>query len=97
VLDGRVAAACASVQALDYRQNEQSVTSFELDRVTGEVCVRAAEVLGLRFSGIDLKTASDGRTCILEANPSPMFLGFDQAGGTDLLGMLSDALISHAR
>lgn len=94
VLDGRVAAAYRiETDALDYRQHEQSITGIEIDEATESICTRAAATLRLRFTGIDLKRAEDGRLCLLEANPSPMFLGFDQRAGTDLLGQLADAMV----
>lgn len=96
VVDGRVAAAYRiEASALDYRQHEDRIESFEPDPATAETCVRAASVLGLRFTGIDLKGTSDGSLRVLEANPSPMFLGFDRRAGSDLLGALADALVSH--
>ncbi len=60
------------------------------------VCRRAAEVLGLRFSGIDLKADASGTLHILELDPVPMFLGFDARAGTDVLGALCAALARRA-
>ena len=39
-------------------------------------------MLGLRWSGIDLKADAAGTLKFLELNPSPMFLGFDRNAGT---------------
>ena len=98
VIDGRVAAAWRiETRALDYRQHEESITSFVPDPEIVAASLRAAEVLGLRFTGIDLKGAADGGMRILEANPSPMFLGFDHRAGTDVLGALAEALLAHGR
>lgn len=98
VLDGRLIAACRiETDALDYRQHEQRIESFEPDPDLAAMCVRAAAAVGLRFTGIDLKRGEDGRLRFLELNPSPMFLGFDQRAGTDVLGRLADALVSHGR
>ncbi|RMF73156.1 MAG: ATP-grasp domain-containing protein [Acidobacteria bacterium] len=98
VIDGHVAAAFRiEADELDYRQNEQAIVAFEPDEELAAICRRATEVLGLRFTGMDLKEDADGRPRILELNPSPMFLGFDQRAGTDVLGALADALASHAR
>ena len=93
VLDGRaIAAYRIETEALDFRGNERSVTSVALDDDLERLCVRATETLGLRFTGMDVKAAADGRPRILELNPSPMFLGFDSRAGTDVLGKLVDAL-----
>lgn len=93
VLDGRVIAAYRiDATELDYRGYETAVTAIEIDSAQTAICVRAAEVLGLRFTGMDLKGAADGSFRILELNPSPMFQGFDASTGTDVLGALCDAL-----
>lgn len=98
VVDGRIAAALRIVaSALDYRQNEESIESVELPARDRDACLRAAEVLGLRFTGIDLKRGADGTLRVLEANASPMFLGFDAAAGTDVLGALAAALAGSVR
>jgi glutathione synthase/RimK-type ligase-like ATP-grasp enzyme len=96
VLDGRVLAAFrieVVEGALDYRQNEQRIESVTLEPAIEELARRAAEEIGLRFTGMDLKRAADGSWRVLELNPSPMFLGFDQRAGTDVLGALAGALL----
>lgn len=93
VLDGRIVAAYRiHATELDYRQNEEGMEAFTPDDALANVCLRATEVLGLRFTGMDLKGDAAGVPKILELNPSPMFLGFDQRTGTDILGALADAL-----
>lgn len=93
VLDGRIIAAYRiTASELDYRQNEEGMDSFEPDESLAQICLRATEVLGLRFTGMDLKGDENGVPKILELNPSPMFLGFDQRTGTNILGALADAL-----
>jgi glutathione synthase/RimK-type ligase-like ATP-grasp enzyme len=97
VLDGKVIAAFRiSSSALDYRQNEESVDAFEPDAALADTCLRATRLLGLRFTGMDLKRGADGALRVLELNPSPMFLGFDARGGTDVLGALARALAAHS-
>jgi glutathione synthase/RimK-type ligase-like ATP-grasp enzyme len=97
VLDGRLVAAYRIVTgALDYRQNEDAIEAFAAPPELERLALVAAGALGLRFTGIDFKLGSDGRPRLLECNPSPMFRGFDQRAGTDLLGALADALASHS-
>jgi glutathione synthase/RimK-type ligase-like ATP-grasp enzyme len=97
ILDGRVVAAFQiHSQALDYRQNEEKVESVELDPAVARICLTAASITGLRFTGMDLKETADGTPKILELNPSPMFLGFDHMGGTDVRGALVATLAAHA-
>jgi glutathione synthase/RimK-type ligase-like ATP-grasp enzyme len=98
VLDGKIISAYRIVtDSLDYRQNEEKVESISLTTEVADICLRAAAVAQLRFTGMDLKVAADGRPRILELNPSPMFLGFDRLAGTDVLGKLASALIARAR
>ena len=99
VVDGRIAAALRIVaSALDYRQNEESIEAVDLEEGDRAACLRAAEVLGLRFTGIDLKRGTDGALRVLEANASPMFPGFDAAaGGSRVMDALAAALAGSVR
>jgi glutathione synthase/RimK-type ligase-like ATP-grasp enzyme len=99
VLDQRVVAAFrieVEEGALDYRQNERSLENVPVSPELSDIALRATREIGLRFTGMDLKRAADGSWRILEVNPSPMFLGFDQRAGTDILGALADALVARA-
>lgn len=96
VIDGVIAARFRIVtDAIDFRQNEKAIERIELPEEVERQCIRAAEVLGLRFTGMDLKGDAEGRLRILELNPSAMFLGFDILGKSDILGALTRALVKH--
>jgi glutathione synthase/RimK-type ligase-like ATP-grasp enzyme len=98
VIDGEVVASLRIVsRALDFRQNEERIEPFELSPELARICVRATEVIGLRWTGMDLKLDVDGTPRILELNGSAMFLGFDARAGTDILGRLAGALAGAAR
>ncbi|NVJ16520.1 hypothetical protein HV826_20465 [Myxococcus sp. AM010] len=98
VLDGAVIASLRIVSsALDFRQHEELIEQVPLSPEVARDCVRACEVLGLRWTGMDLKRDADGVPRILELNCSAMFLGFDARGGTDVAGHLARALARHAR
>ena len=99
VVDGELVASYRIVAtALDYRQNEESIEYVTLADGDRAACITAARVLGLRFTGIDLKRGTDGKLRVLEANASPMFLGFDaQAGGSRVLDALAGALAGSVR
>jgi hypothetical protein len=45
------------------------------------------------WTGIDLRRTPDGRHVFLEANPSPMFLGFERRSGLPLTEALVALLI----
>jgi len=96
-IDGEVVATlCVKSESLDYRQQEESIEQVDLPDETLKQCVEATSLLGLRWSGIDLKANADGALKFLELNPSPMFLGFDKRGGTNILDSLVGALASHS-
>lgn len=93
VVDGKVVAGIAiATDAVDFRGHELALQPYPLDDRLRDLCVRATAVLGLRFTGMDLKLDEHGEPRILELNPSPMFVGFDQRAGTDVLGALCTAL-----
>ena len=96
-IDGEAVASFRIVSAsIDFRQNEESLDQIELPDDVIVQCVKAVDVLGLRWGGIDLRAGSDGTLRFLEVNSSPMFLGFDARGGTDILGALVRTLARHA-
>jgi glutathione synthase/RimK-type ligase-like ATP-grasp enzyme len=93
VLDGSVIAAIEiTADAIDFRQHEQAMRLVGVDGDLQEICIRACETLGLRFTGMDLKADVRGELRILELNPSPMFLGFDRMSGSRILNALCRAL-----
>jgi hypothetical protein len=95
VLDGEVIAAIHIVsRALDFRGHEERCVPIELPMAVRQQCVRAAQVIGLRFTGMDLKRDTHGTLRFLELNGSPMFLGFDARAGTDIAGRLAARLVS---
>ena len=98
VLAGEIIAALRiTSSALDFRQHEESIEPMTLPDEVARQCLRAAEVCGLRWTGLDMKRAQDGSLKFLELNASAMFLGFDARAGTDLLGRLTGALAHPVR
>jgi len=96
VLDEKIIASYRIVtQALDFRQNEETVETIELSKKVQSQCLDAAKTIGLKFTGMDLKGDSNGTLRFLELNPSPMFLGFDKLAGTNILEQFSDTLSNH--
>ncbi|MGH2755744.1 MAG: ATP-grasp domain-containing protein [Actinomycetota bacterium] len=95
-LDGEIVAAFrVTSEALDYRQNDEVIEEYALPPEVLDLCVKAAGIIGLRWTGIDLRQDAEGSFRFLELNPSPMFLGFDSRAGTDVLGAFADALAGH--
>ncbi|MGI9288496.1 MAG: ATP-grasp domain-containing protein [Pseudomonadales bacterium] len=96
LLDGKIIARYKIVtDAIDFRQNEIAINNIDLPDQVEAQCVRACQVIGLRFTGMDLKYDAEGEAKILELNASPMFLGFDAMAGTDIAGDLVAALLTH--
>lgn len=96
-LDGEVVGCCRILsRSLDYRQHEDVVEEATLPDPVLDRCRTAMEALGLRWAAIDLKEDADGTNRFLEANSSPMFLGFDAQAGTNVLDALADRLVSYA-
>ena len=83
-------------QALDFRQNDEVVEQTTLPEDVLGQCSTAAEILQLRWAGMDLRDDGTGTLRFLELNSSPMFLGFDARAGTNVLGSLVDTLARHA-
>lgn len=97
VIDGRIVCALRiETEAIDFRQNETRIDAVELADDVKAQCLRAAEVIGLRYTGMDIKRDRHGVYKLLELNPSAMYLGFEQRAGVDIGGALCDALCSHA-
>jgi hypothetical protein len=78
---------------LDYRddpQPELRVHSLPNDIVG--LCQQIARELELVWTGIDFRLTPDNQYVFLEANPSPMFLGFERATQLPLTETLADLL-----
>jgi hypothetical protein len=90
----RILACEVSTEAIDFRddQDPRIVPCALPDDVAGW-CLRAARALDLLWTGIDLRRTPDGRHFFLEANPSPMFMGFESRSGLQLTAALGDLLL----
>jgi RimK family alpha-L-glutamate ligase len=57
---------------------------IRLDPQQERLCVRAADVLGADYAGVDLLPATDGRDHVLEVNGIPGWYGVERATGLDV-------------
>lgn len=90
----RVLACEISTVAVDFREDEdQRVIPHRLSPEQEDACRAIARTLGLVWTGIDFRLAPDGRYVFLEANPSPMFLGFEERSGLPLTDALAELLL----
>jgi hypothetical protein len=91
----RVLACELKTQELDYRDDPQAgIVPHRLPAEVEAHCLAAARALELLWTGIDLRRTPEGRYVFLEANPSPMFLGFQQRSGLPLTEALAGLLLS---
>jgi hypothetical protein len=93
VAGDRVAACEIRTASLDYRDDASAqLVACEVPDDVAAWCRAAARALDLVWTGIDVRRTPDGRHVFLEANPSPMFLGFQAATGLPLTEMLIELL-----
>lgn len=94
VAGDRVAACEIDTPHLDYRDDPHPrISATTLPDDVARQCHRIARALKLAWTGIDFRRDVDGRYVFLEANPSPMFLGFEERCGLPLTDMLVDLLL----
>jgi hypothetical protein len=79
--------------ALDYRDTaDPQIIPHRLPADVEGQCHAVARALQLRWTGIDFRLTPEGRYVFLEANPSPMFLGFEARSGLPLTASLAALL-----
>ncbi len=89
----RVLACELATEAIDFREDpEARITPHALPADLEAASRRIARALDLQWTGIDFRLTPDGQYVFLEANPSPMFLGFERAAGLPLTEHLATLL-----
>jgi glutathione synthase/RimK-type ligase-like ATP-grasp enzyme len=92
----RVLACEVATSAVDFREDDEpEITPHALSSEQQETCRAIARTLGLVWTGIDFRLTPDGRYVFLEANPSPMFMGFEEYSGLPLTESLADLLLGE--
>ena len=82
--------------AIDFRDDQMpDITPHALTVETEEACRAIARTLGLVWTGIDFRLTPDGVYVFLEANPSPMFMGFEKYAGLPLTDSLAALLLDE--
>jgi ribosomal protein S6--L-glutamate ligase len=93
VVGDRVVAAMRRIaQGQEFRSNVHRgavAEAIELDEQYRETAVRAAQILGLRFAGVDLLESSAGPQ-VMEVNSSPGLEGIETSTGLDIAGAIVD-------
>ena len=90
----RILACEVHTDRVDFRDDpDPHITPCALPPDVAAWCLRAARALELLWTGIDLRRTPEGRHVFLEANPSPMFLGFEERSGLPLTNALLSLLL----
>ena len=94
ILNGKIMCALEiETDELDYRGNEAEIRIVDIPQSVADMCIRAAEVCKMVFTGIDVKRTTDDYV-LLECNPSPMFIGFQARSGFPIDEELARFLIN---
>ncbi len=93
VVGDRVVAAMRRVATgEEFRSNVHRggrVEAVELDPAYEETAVRSAQIMGLRFAGVDMLESDDGPS-VMEVNSSPGLEGIETATKLDVAGAIID-------
>ncbi|MBY0229034.1 MAG: hypothetical protein K2W96_07135 [Gemmataceae bacterium] len=94
----RVLACDVRSEHVDFRDTDDPmIHRHELPPEVAAQSLRIARELKLLWTGIDYRLTPEGRYVFLEANPSPMFLGFEARSGLPLTESLVKLLTEDAR
>jgi len=95
VLDGKILGAMKRESPDDFRTNvarNGSATQTEVTPELAELSLRACEAIGTGIAGVDLLTAPDGVTYVIELNAVPGWRAFRKATGIDVARRLLEHL-----
>jgi glutathione synthase/RimK-type ligase-like ATP-grasp enzyme len=89
----RVLACELLTDAIDYRDDQEArIVPHPLPADVEARCLTIARTLDLLWTGIDFRRTPEGEYVFLEANPSPMFMGFESRSGLPLTESLAALL-----
>lgn len=81
-------------KSIDFRADpEAEIVPVTLPDTVAEDCKTVGKVLGLVFSGIDVRRTPQGEHVFLEGNPSPMFMHFERMANYPISDRLVDMLM----
>ncbi|MCM8773315.1 MAG: ATP-grasp domain-containing protein [Candidatus Omnitrophica bacterium] len=94
VIDNKiVSSGIIHTREVDYRGHEEAIEKIKLPTDIENMCIKAKEICGMKFTGIDLKRKPNKEFVLIECNPSPMFIGFQEVTGDPIDERLADYLI----
>jgi RimK family alpha-L-glutamate ligase len=101
VVGGRVVGAIERLAPSgDWRSNVSrggSARPFALPPAWEELALRAAQVVGADYAGVDLLPAPDGDVFVIEVNGIPGWRGLQRATGLDVAGAIVEHVIGRAQ
>jgi len=91
---GEIYAGEIVAQNIDFREDSNAVINrVELPQDVQTDCLKVLKLLGLKYSGIDIRLSKDGEYVFIEANPAPMFVHFENMTGYEI----TDTLIRNLK
>lgn len=94
VIGDTVFAAEIRANTIDFREDpDAEIVPVKLPDNIKEDCLKVMKILNLNFSGIDIRRSNIGEYVFIEANPSPMFVYFEEKSNYPISEKLVDMLI----
>lgn len=95
VIGDTVFAAEIQAETLDFRDDANApIVPITLPEQVAQMCREICSLMGYQFTGIDLRRTPDGHFVAIEANPSPMFMYFEEQSGFPITKTLCDLLLA---
>ncbi|MCG2825284.1 MAG: ATP-grasp domain-containing protein [Thermoplasmatales archaeon] len=82
---------------VDSRIEQKGVKVVSLPENVKEISIKAKNLLGMHFSGIDFMRTKKDEYYLLECNPSPMFYGFEYMTKIPVSKKLAEYLIKNVK
>lgn len=74
---------------IDFREDQNAIIhKVELPKKVQKDCLKVLKLLGLKYSGIDIRLSKQGEYVFIEANPAPMFTHFEKMSGYEITNTL---------
>ena len=99
VVGGRVVSAMERYNENDFRSNISNggkMKQIELSEEMAEVAIKATEVIGLDFAGVDVMFGKDGPV-VCEVNSNPHFKSSLECTGVDMSEEIMDYIVEQMR
>lgn len=91
---GEIFAGEIIANSIDFRADENAkINKHELPKKIQKDCLKILKLLGLKYSGIDIRLSNTGEYVFIEANPAPMFVHFENMTGYEITKTLINNLI----